>query len=449
MSGRFHYRYDVRVTGRTRSTDVVAPEEHALVQRFQLTVVSGPDEGQVFESAGERVTIGSDAAAQVMLRDRTVSRFHAEIDVVDGRAIVKDLDSRNGVIVDNVPVLQAALRDGAVVTLGRTQLRFSLGAEPLRIPLSSRERFGVMVGRSPAMRAVFSLLERAAETDVTVLLEGETGTGKESAAESLHRESARRDGPLVVVDCGAIPSSLLESELFGHERGAFTGAVAEQDGALEAAHQGTVFLDEIGELGLDLQPKLLRALDRREIKRIGSHRYRRVDVRVIAATNRNLRTEVNAGRFRADLYYRLAVLQVRLPSLRQRTEDLPLLIEHILQGLGAADSDAAAIVRTREFVAEAARHAWPGNVRELRNYVERCLALRQHATASLPPAADAPVIDLTLPLRTARDRHLRAFEHAYLRQVLAASGNNVTAAASLAGIDRIYFYRLLWKYGLR
>jgi two-component system response regulator GlrR len=167
------------------------------------------------------------------------------------------------------------------------------------------------------------------------------------------------------------------------------------------------------------------------------------------ATNRNLRTEVNAGRFRADLYYRLAVLQVRMPSLRQRTEDLPLLIEHILQGLGAADNDAAAIVRTREFVAEAARHAWPGNVRELRNYVERCLALRHHGTAPFAPAADAPTIDLTLPLKTARDRHVRAFEHAYLRQVLEASGNNVTAAASLAGIDRIYFYRLLWKYGLR
>jgi len=437
------------VTGRTRSTDVVAADEHALVQRFQLAVIGGPDEGRVFESAGERVTIGSDAAAQMTLGDRAVSRFHAEIEVIDGRAILRDLDSRNGVFVDNVPVLQAALRDGAVVTLGRTQLRFSLGAEPLRIPLSNRERFGLMVGRSPAMRAAFALLERAAETDAAVLLEGETGTGKEIAAESLHRESARRDGPLIVVDCGAIPSSLLESELFGHERGAFTGAVAEHEGAFEAAHQGTVFLDEIGELGLDLQPKLMRALDRREIKRIGSTRYRRVDVRVIAATNRNLRAEVSAGRFRADLYYRLAVLQVRLPSLRQRTEDLPLLIEHILQGLGAADSDAAAVVRTRELLAEAARHAWPGNVRELRNYVERCLALRQHGAASPALAADAPAIDLELPLKTARDRHVRAFEHAYLRQALESAGNNVTAAARIAGIDRIYFYRLLWKYGLR
>jgi DNA-binding NtrC family response regulator len=437
------------VTGRTRETDVVAADEHSLVQQFQLAVLGGPDEGRSYESAGERMTIGSDAAAQVILRDRAVSRFHAEIEIVAGRAILKDLDSRNGVMVDSVPVLQAALRDGAVVTLGRTQLRFSLGAEPVRIPLSNREQFGLMVGRSPAMRAVFSLLERAAQTDVTVLLEGETGTGKEIAAESLHRESARSSGPLTVVDCGAIPPSLLESELFGHERGAFTGAVAEQVGALEAADGGTVFLDEIGELGLELQPKLLRALDRREIKRVGSSRYRRVDVRVIAATNRNLRAEVNAGRFRADLYYRLAVLPVRLPPLRQRAEDLPLLVERILDGIGAAHSDAAAIVRTREFVADLTRHAWPGNVRELRNYVERCLALGPHAAAAQPPAVEAPAIDLALPLRAARDRHQRAFEHAYLAKALAAAGNNVSAAARIAGIDRIYFYRLLWKYGLR
>ena len=436
------------MTGRTRETDVVSGEEHALVQRFQLAVTGGPDEGKLFESVGERVAIGSDAAAQLALADRAVSRFHAEIEVVGGRAVIKDLDSRNGVLVDGVPVLQAVLRDGAVVTLGRTQLRFRLGAEPVRIPLSSRERFGVMVGRSPAMRAAFSLLERAAQTDATVLLEGETGTGKEAAAESLHRESARGDGPLIVVDCGAIPPSLLESELFGHERGAFTGAVGEHDGALEVADHGTVFLDEIGELGLELQPKLLRALDRREIKRVGASRYRPIDVRIIAATHRNLRAEVNAGRFRADLYYRLAVLQVRLPPLRQRADDLPLLIEHILHGLGAADSDAAALVRTREFVADLARHAWPGNVRELRNYIERCLALREPGAAP-PPSADPPPVDLKLPLRAARDEHLRAFERAYLRQALAAAGNNVTAAARIAGIDRIYFYRLLWKYGLR
>jgi DNA-binding NtrC family response regulator len=375
-----------------------------------------------------------------------VSRFHAEIEVTGGRAILRDLDSRNGVLVDGVPVLQAALRDGAVLTLGRTQLRFRLGDEPLRIPLSSRERFGVMVGRSPAMRAVFSLLERAAETDATVLLEGDTGTGKEAAAESLHLESARRDGPLIVVDCGAIPHNLLESELFGHDKGAFTGALADHEGALEAADHGTVFLDEIGELGLELQPKLLRALDRREVKRVGASRYRPIDVRVIAATHRNLRAEVNAGRFRADLYYRLAVLQVRLPPLRQRAEDLPLLVEHVLHGLGAAD-DAGARVRTREFLADLARHAWPGNVRELRNYIERCLAFG--VDVAPPPADNAPPIDLKLPLRAARDEHLRSFERAYLRQVLAAAGNNVSAAARMAGIDRIYFYRLLWKYGLR
>ena len=437
------------MTGRNRATDVVAPEDHALVQRFLLTVLAGPDAGRVFESAGDRVAIGTDEGAQLCLRDRAVSRFHAEIEIVDGRALVKDLGSRNGLVVDQVPVIQAPLRDGAVLTLGRTQLRFSLGAEPVRIPLSQRERFGLMVGRSPAIRAAFSLLERAASTDATVLLEGESGTGKEIAAESIHRESARRDAPFVVVDCGAIPPNLLESELFGHERGAFTGAHAEREGALEAADGGTVFLDELGELGLELQPKLLRALDRREIKPVGSTRHRKIDVRVIAATNRNLRAEVNAGRFRADLYYRVAVLQVRLPPLRERIDDLPLLVEHLLSALDAADSGAAAIVRTREFLAELARQPWPGNVRELRNYVERSLALQSHASALPPPDAAALPIDLTRSLKAGRDLVVRAFEHAYLRDVLAAAGNNVRAAARVAGVDRIYFYRLLWKHGLR
>jgi len=435
------------VTDRPHGTDVVAPEDHTLVQRFQLTATAGPDDGRVFESAGDRVTIGTDEAAQLCLRDRAVSRFHAEIEITDGRAILKDLGSRNGLFVDQVAVLQAPLRDGAIITLGRTQLRFSLGAEPVRIPLSQRERFGAMVGRSPAIRAAFALLERAAGTDATVLLEGESGTGKEIAAESIHRESARRDAPFVVVDCGAIPPNLLESELFGHERGAFTGALAEREGALEAAHGGTVFLDELGELGLELQPKLLRALDRREIKPVGATRHRKIDVRVIAATNRNLRAEVNAGRFRADLYYRVAVLQVRLPPLRERAEDLPLLVEHLLHALDAADSDTAAIVRTREFMAELARQPWPGNVRELRNYVERSLALQAYAPAL--PAPDAVAVDVTQSLKAGRDRVVRAFEHAYLREVLAAAGNNVRAAARVAGVDRIYLYRLLWKHGLR
>jgi transcriptional regulator with PAS, ATPase and Fis domain len=296
---------------------------------------------------------------------------------------------------------------------------------------------------------VFAVLERVAAADSTVLIEGETGTGKEVAAESLHRESPRRDGPLIVVDCGAIPADLLESELFGHEKGAFTGAVVGREGAFEAASKGTIFLDEIGEIAPALQPKLLRVLERREVKRVGSNRYQPVDVRVLAATNRNLLAEVNEGRFRSDLYYRLAVVQVRLPTLRERAEDIPLLVEHILSSLGAAERPEAAQLRTREFLAELQQHAWPGNVRELRNYVERCLTLRESAPLAAAPMDGAAVFDSTRPLREARESWTRTFERRYLQEVLDRAGGNVSAAARAAGVDRIHFYRLLWRHGIR
>jgi transcriptional regulator with PAS, ATPase and Fis domain len=314
--------------------------------------------------------------------------------------------------------------------------------------VSTKESLGAMVGRAVGVRAAFSILENAARTDATVLIEGETGTGKELAAEALHAASARTNAPFIVVDCGAIPHDLLESELFGHERGAFTGAVAARQGAFEAAKGGTVFLDEIGELGLALQPKLLRALERHEIKRVGASRYVPVDFRVVAATNRSLRAEVNAQRFRSDLYYRLAVVNVRLPPLRERTEDLPVLVESLLDQLGAKGDPQAESLRRPEFLAELARHAWPGNIRELRNYVERCLTLRRN----LPPgdvtsatSVAAASADTSQPFKAARD----AFERAYVEDVLRKHEGNATAAARAAGIDRAQFYRLLWRFGLR
>lgn len=338
-------------------------------------------------------------------------------------------------------------------------------------------QFGYMVASEETASSLFSLLARVAASDATSLVEGETGTGKEATAESIHMASGRKNGPFIVVDCGAIPSQLLESELFGYERGAFTGAVAARQGAFEAANGGTIFLDEIGELSMDLQPKILRVLERRHIKRIGSNHYVPVDVRVLAATNRSLRAEVAAGRFRSDLYYRLAVVRVNLPPLRERMADLPILVEHILTNLGVSDTPRAGQIRSPEFLAMLAKYRWPGNVRQLRNYLERAVALGDLNTppgtdSILPPSGNQPSsgpppnvsvppppalpsmeppvkIDVNQPFKVARDEWLRVFERRYLKELLAKHDNNISAAARGSGLDRIYLYRLLWKHGLK
>jgi two-component system, NtrC family, response regulator GlrR len=348
-------------------------------------------------------------------------------------------------------------------------------------------RFGGLVGSSDKMQQLFDMLRRAAHCDATVLIQGETGTGKEVSAHSIHAESRRGDGPFIVVDCGAIPGQLLESELFGYEKGAFTGATGSRMGAFEAAHGGTVFLDEIGELGLDLQPKILRVLESRKIKRVGSNNYVPVDVRVVAATNRDLRDEVAAKRFRSDLYYRLAVLHIQLPALRERKSDLPQLVSAILSQLNVRDSAVTATLLSNEFIETLAGYRWPGNVRQLRNYVERRVALGEHVpppgadSLSPPPRAKAetpvsmlpvmpvapsqPVMNVTRgvavdegaglhllleqPLKQARQEWNTAFELRYLKALLERHGQNVSAAANAAGVNRVHMYRLLWKHGLR
>jgi two-component system, NtrC family, response regulator GlrR len=316
-------------------------------------------------------------------------------------------------------------------------------------------RFGRMVGRSAVTRSLFELLQRASASDATVLIEGETGTGKEATAEAIHYEGQRKNGPFVVIDCGAIPPQLLESELFGHERGAFTGAIATRQGAFEAASGGTIFLDEIGELTLDLQPKILRVLERRQVKPVGSTTYETIDVRVIAATNKSLRAEVQAHRFRSDLYYRLAVVQVKLPPLRERIADIPILVDHVLESLEVADQPIAATLRSADFLNRVTRYSWPGNVRQLRNYIERCVALDN---PNLPPNTDTKPpeqpavtdsVDISQPLKVARDQCVSNFERRYLEELLHEHNNNVTAAARAAEVDRIHFHRLLRKHGLR
>jgi two-component system response regulator GlrR len=341
---------------------------------------------------------------------------------------------------------------------------FGLGSGPVRLESESGrtrmggpdDRFGRMLGRSPAMQTVFEVLSKAASSDATILLEGETGTGKEVSAEAIHLGSARKEKPFLVVDCGAMPPNLLESELFGHERGAFPGAVSSRQGVFEAAVGGTVFLDEIGELSIDLQPKLLRVLERREVRRVGTNNHVPVNVRLVAATNRSLRDQVAASKFRSDLYYRLAVVEVKLPPLRERLSDLPLLVDHIVRGFGAVDAAAGARVRTPDFLEALGRHTWPGNIRELRNYLERCVALRdfsppRSATGSIPTSAPGPeaAVNVGQPLREAREAWVSSFERRYLEELLRQHDNRVSAAARAAGVDRIYFYRLLWKHGLR
>ncbi|HXV59731.1 MAG TPA: sigma 54-interacting transcriptional regulator [Vicinamibacteria bacterium] len=424
--------------------------EESLVRQFSVEVVDGPAAGMIFESKGQRTILGKDRSSDLVLADPTVSRFHCEFRVEGERIVIQDLNSLNGTYVNGTRVIAAYLEEKATIGLGRCVLRFRRGSGQVSIPLSAESQFGALVGESEAMRAVFAALSRVAASDSTLLLTGETGTGKDVAAESVHIVSSRRDGPFVVVDCGAIPGTLLESELFGHERGAFTGAEREHKGAFERASGGTLFLDEIGELSLDLQPKLLRALERREIRRLGGSGSIATDVRIIAATNRNLLEEVNARSFRSDLYYRLAVAEVELPPLRERREDIPLLVAHLLDDLGSQSSRFSEEVLSETFLDELARHTWPGNVRELRNHIERCLLFgRMGPRVEEARSEVLPELDLGEPLAAARRRWVGTFERRYLEGLLEQSGGNVSDAARRAGVNRAHFHRLLARNGLR
>ena len=426
-------------------------DDHLLVPSFRLEVIEGPDRGRTWSPTGERTVIGTHRSADVVLTCPTVSRLHCELVSGERGVRLRDLESRNGTLIDRVEVIEAYLRRPTTITLGDTRVLIAPAGDDLRIPLAAGDRFGPLFGASPAMRAAFALLERAAGSDSTVLIEGETGTGKDLAAAAIHGASARADGPFVVVDCGAVPRDLIESELFGHVRGAFTSASADRAGAFELASGGTLFLDEIGELAVDLQPTLLRVLESRQVKRVGGARPVPVDVRVIAATNRGLAAEVNARRFRSDLYYRLAVLVVQMPPLRARPEDLPLLVDAILESMGAADDPRAAALREERALEHLASHPWPGNVRELRNHVERVLAFG----ALVPPVAvevaeeEGDEVDPSQPYRLARQRWLARFERLYLERLLAAHGGNVSAAARAARVDRVHLHRLLSRAGLR
>ncbi|RKH49000.1 sigma-54-dependent Fis family transcriptional regulator [Corallococcus sp. AB049A] len=373
-----------------------------------------------------------------------VPRFHCEVKSEQKGARARAQDERPGTYVDGVRWRQSRAR-------GRNR---DEPQRPLRMQAAQqaeRTTFGELVATSAAARASFERMACAAACNATVLLEGETGTGKSRAALAIHRASSRANAPFLVVDCGALPANLLESELFGHEKGAFTGAIQRRMGAFEEADGGTIFLDEIGELPAELQPKLLRVLENREIRRLGTNTHQPVNVRVIAATHRDLRAEVQAGRFRSDLYFRLAVVGIPLPSLRERTEDIPHIVERILAGLGATPEQLTQLTAP-DFLARLQRAAWPGNVRELRNHLERCLVF-QSALQPSAPDTTSPVapraVDASLTYAESRRRALETFEHDYVEALLKLHGGKVSQAAAAADMDRVYLYRLLRRHGLK
>ncbi|MGC4089339.1 MAG: sigma 54-interacting transcriptional regulator [Polyangiaceae bacterium] len=417
----------------------------------EIVVVDGPDCGRRVALAPLTFKIGTGAGCHLRLSDPTVSRLHCQLTPRrDGLRLV-DMGSTNGTFVESARVRDADLLTGTNLRVGVSSLRLELGGEPLRVELSKRRSFGSMLGDGIEMRRLYALLERAADSDATVLIQGETGTGKELVAREVHAHSARDKGPFVAVDCGAIAPTVIESELFGHVRGAFSGAVSDRRGLIEEAHGGTLFLDEIGELPLNLQAKLLRALETREVRRVGSNGSRPVNVRVLAATNRPLAQSVNDGTFREDLYYRLAVVELILPPLRSRREDIATLASHFYARFSGKPEP-----MPEELMATLVARSWPGNVRELRNFVERCvtLGLPSARPSSAPIVADATLpagipIDLSLSLKDARDAALTRFELAYLDAALRRAGGNVTRAAAISGVSRRFLQRLIARLGVR
>jgi transcriptional regulator with GAF, ATPase, and Fis domain len=427
------------------------------LRRCKLVVLKGPERGDEYVVSADVIRVGKADENDLVITDETVSRVHFEI-VRDAKGyLLRDLNSTNGTFLDGAEIKEAYIRAGSVIAAGAAELKFTPFEERIEILPSDRESMGEMVGKSIALREIFGLVERIAPTDATVLIEGETGTGKDMIARALHGLSPRADKPFIVVDCGAVAGTLIESELFGHEKGAFTGATATRQGAFELANGGTVFLDELGELALDLQPKLLRVLEQRELRRVGGAKTLKVDLRVIAATRQDLRSEVAKGKFREDLYFRLNVVPIVAPPLRDRKEDIPLLVRHFVTKLTPPGREPPEV--PADTVAALIAHDWPGNVRELRNIIERGLALGTDPSRLVAPLGDRPLaapsahgadiaFEPGLSFRDQKERWNDVFEQRYLRWLLVRNAGNISKAARDADMDRKYLHKLLRKYAI-
>ncbi|MBI2374808.1 MAG: sigma 54-dependent Fis family transcriptional regulator [Deltaproteobacteria bacterium] len=431
----------------------------AAILSLRATVIAGPDQGKSVQ-APDRLSIGTGSANELVLSDETVSRFHVELTRVGDRIGVRDQGSTNGTFQGDVRVLHVLARAGARFRIGKSLFEIMDG-DAVAPELFEGARLVGLVGRSEPMRKLMAQIRKVSVSDASILVTGETGSGKEVVARAIHDSSPRPNGPLEIVDCGAMQPTLIGSELFGHERGAFTGAESQHIGAFERGDRGTIFLDEIGELPSSLQTALLGALERRSFRRLGGKTSIKFDARVISATHRDLRAEVNDGSFRQDLFYRLAVVTLRVPPLRERPDDVPILISHFLErqgpGLRLEDLFPPHVLRSLT------SYRWPGNVRELRNTLEAALVMGEapglDASVEHPIGAPQPAQStelsmplsriLTLPLTEAKAELMEAFEAHYIKSLLERAEGSIPKAAALARVDRSYVSRLQRRYGIK
>ncbi len=423
-----------------------------------LHVVSRPEKKVVI--GGDPLTVGRDASCTIVLDDKRVSSVHGELVATAQGVRVRDLGSKNGIWAGEVRVHEGYLSEATTLSFGPIELAFEPAARPERLRLPQREQVGNLYGRTPAMREVFARIERSAQADLTVLVEGETGTGKELVAQAIHELSPRKNKPFVVVDCGSIPHGLAESTLFGHVRGSFTGATDNRTSPFVLAEGGTVFLDELGELPMDTQPKLLRALAERRVQAVGASGYVPFDARIVAATRRDLQRAVNEDAFRSDLYFRIAQVRITMPALRDRVEDIPGLVQFILEREGKK----SAFKRIpRDSMAQLLRHDWPGNVRELANVVAVAVALADEG-APLDLAAHLGALasnvhggmrvlggeaTIDLGYHEAKRAALDSFEKAYFSSLAEKTGGNIAEMSRRAKLQRTHVRRYLVSHGIK